>query len=446
MKLELKKPAYKNMKLVKIYYGNDNPAQSRQATVAMLQAYPNLKGIESPTTVGISSAAQYLSTSKYKKKVVLTGLGLPSQMKKYVHNGTVTAFALWNPEDLGYLAGYAVSALADGQDHGQGRRDVQGRQARHVQDHQGPGRQAAGDPRAAVHVHGQERRQVQVLGSKTARGAAACRGAPPHPTPLTHRAPRTTALPRARREELRRRPRARGRRHRALRRRGTRPRRRERRRQVDARQDPRRRPPAGRRPALARRRRGDLRQREAVAGRRDRDHLPGADALPRPERRREHLRRGAAAEALPPHRRQADAPRGGRRLRAARRAARPRPARARALDRRPAARRDREGADDERARDRDGRADRRAGQHRGRAAVRHRRDAARARQRGAVRLAPSGGDLRDLPARHGDARRPPRPDQADRGADDPVGDPRDGRPRHGRPVPEGSRPSRAGSS
>src|SRR5215469_1845783 len=114
MKLELKKPRYKNMQLVKIYYGNDNPAQSRQATVSMLQAYPNLKGIESPTTVGISSAAQYLSTSKYKKKVVLTGLGLPSQMKKYVHDKTVTEFALWNPENLGYLAGYAVAALADG--------------------------------------------------------------------------------------------------------------------------------------------------------------------------------------------------------------------------------------------------------------------------------------------------------------------------------------------
>ena len=74
MKLELKKPVYKNMQLVKIYYGNDNPQQSLQATESMLQAYPNLKGIESPTTVGISSAAQYLSTSKYKKKVVLTGL------------------------------------------------------------------------------------------------------------------------------------------------------------------------------------------------------------------------------------------------------------------------------------------------------------------------------------------------------------------------------------
>ena len=114
MQLELKKPAYKNMQMVKIYYGNDNPAQSRAATVSMLQAYPNLKGIESPTTVGISSAAQYISTSKYKNKVVVTGLGLPSQMKTYVHNGTVKAFQLWNPEDLGYLAGYAIAAFADG--------------------------------------------------------------------------------------------------------------------------------------------------------------------------------------------------------------------------------------------------------------------------------------------------------------------------------------------
>src|SRR3954470_4029850 len=115
MKLEAKKPRYKNMKYDGIYYGNDNPAQSLQQTESLLQAHPNLKGIESPTTVGISSAAQYLSNKpQYKSKIVLTGLGLPSQMKKYVHNGTVKKFALWNPEDLGYLAGYAVNALAEG--------------------------------------------------------------------------------------------------------------------------------------------------------------------------------------------------------------------------------------------------------------------------------------------------------------------------------------------
>jgi rhamnose transport system substrate-binding protein len=81
----------------------------------MLSAYPNLRGIISPTTVGISTAAQYLDTHKdVAKKVVLTGLGLPSQMKKYVLDGTVKSFELWNPSDLGYLAGYAAASLASG--------------------------------------------------------------------------------------------------------------------------------------------------------------------------------------------------------------------------------------------------------------------------------------------------------------------------------------------
>ena len=44
MKLELKKPRYKNMKLVKIYYGNDNPAQSRQATVSDAAGVPEPEG------------------------------------------------------------------------------------------------------------------------------------------------------------------------------------------------------------------------------------------------------------------------------------------------------------------------------------------------------------------------------------------------------------------
>ena len=35
-------------------------------------------------------------------------------MREYVEDGTVDAFALWNPGDLGYLAAYAANALADG--------------------------------------------------------------------------------------------------------------------------------------------------------------------------------------------------------------------------------------------------------------------------------------------------------------------------------------------
>jgi rhamnose transport system substrate-binding protein len=113
MKTQLKK--YPNMKLVTTVYGNDDPATSLTVLQGMLSAYPNLRGIISPTTVGISTAAQYLSTHKsVAKRVTLTGLGLPSQMRKYIKDGTVQSFELWNPSNLGYLAGYAAAALASG--------------------------------------------------------------------------------------------------------------------------------------------------------------------------------------------------------------------------------------------------------------------------------------------------------------------------------------------
>jgi rhamnose transport system substrate-binding protein len=103
-----------NIKLVDTVYGNDDDQTSFDKTAALLQSHPNLKGIISPTTVGIAAAARYISTSTYKGKVAVTGLGTPNQMREYVKDGTVTAFALWNPEDLGYLAAWAAKALVDG--------------------------------------------------------------------------------------------------------------------------------------------------------------------------------------------------------------------------------------------------------------------------------------------------------------------------------------------
>ncbi|QNP74439.1 rhamnose ABC transporter substrate-binding protein [Streptomyces roseirectus] len=115
MKEELKDPKYKDVKLVKVAYGNDDAQQSFQQTQGLLQEYPNLKGIISPTTVGIKAAAQYLSGSKYKGKVKLTGLGTPNDMRKYVKNGTVDAFELWDPAKLGALAAQTAVALSSGQ-------------------------------------------------------------------------------------------------------------------------------------------------------------------------------------------------------------------------------------------------------------------------------------------------------------------------------------------
>ena len=110
MKQQLAK--YPNMKLVATVYGNDDPTTSTQVTQGLLQQYPNLKGIISPTTVGIAAAAAVLDTDKYRGKVLLTGLGTPDSLKKYVSDGTIKAFELWNPANLGYLAGYAAVEFA----------------------------------------------------------------------------------------------------------------------------------------------------------------------------------------------------------------------------------------------------------------------------------------------------------------------------------------------
>ena len=103
-----------NIQLVDVVYGDDDDQTSFDRTAALLQTYPDLKGIISPTTVGIAAAGRYLSTSAFKGKVALTGLGTPNQLREYVQDGTITSFALWNPADLGYLAAFATKALIQG--------------------------------------------------------------------------------------------------------------------------------------------------------------------------------------------------------------------------------------------------------------------------------------------------------------------------------------------
>jgi rhamnose transport system substrate-binding protein len=110
MKQELTK--YPKMKLVSTVYGNDDPPTATQVTEGLLEHYPNLKGIISPTTVGILAAAQVVATPKWKGKVIVTGLGTPDEMKSYVADGVAPGFILWNPANLGYLAAYAAVNLA----------------------------------------------------------------------------------------------------------------------------------------------------------------------------------------------------------------------------------------------------------------------------------------------------------------------------------------------
>jgi rhamnose transport system substrate-binding protein len=107
-------PKYAKMKLVATVYGDDQPEKSTTEMEALLSNYPNLKGVIAPTTVGIAAAAQVVQSRGIADKVAVTGLGLPSEMRDFIKDGTVKAFQLWSPYNEGWLAVHFAKGVIDG--------------------------------------------------------------------------------------------------------------------------------------------------------------------------------------------------------------------------------------------------------------------------------------------------------------------------------------------
>jgi rhamnose transport system substrate-binding protein len=103
---------YSGLRLMQIAYGEDDYDASYQATLDLLQAYPDLGLIISPTSVGLKASADAITAAGSGVKV--TGLGLPSDMQTHILSGVCPWMYLWNPSDLGYLAVYAANLLNEG--------------------------------------------------------------------------------------------------------------------------------------------------------------------------------------------------------------------------------------------------------------------------------------------------------------------------------------------
>lgn len=115
MEAELGKDS-RNLELVKIAYGDDEFQKSVDETEALIKNYPDLKVICAPTTVGIMAAAKVIKDKGLESTIKLTGLGLPSEMADYIGEDKVCPYMfLWNPIDIGRLAGYASIALVTGE-------------------------------------------------------------------------------------------------------------------------------------------------------------------------------------------------------------------------------------------------------------------------------------------------------------------------------------------
>ncbi len=77
-------PQYPGLDLVSIVYGNDLADDSYREATALLQKYPDLKVIVSPSSVGIVASAKAVEDAKKVGQVYVTGLGLPSECAGHV--------------------------------------------------------------------------------------------------------------------------------------------------------------------------------------------------------------------------------------------------------------------------------------------------------------------------------------------------------------------------
>ncbi len=111
MKEKLKEPKFAKMKLVQIAYGQESEQVNQQQALALVQAFPNLKGIIIPAGIGLPAAARALDQAGSLGKIKLTGLAPATLIKKYIQSGSVQDI-WWNVKDLGYLTYYGAQALA----------------------------------------------------------------------------------------------------------------------------------------------------------------------------------------------------------------------------------------------------------------------------------------------------------------------------------------------
>lgn len=106
---------YPGINVVATVYGDDLSDKSYREAQGLISSHPNLKAIIAPSTVAIVAASQAVSDAGKAGNIIVTGLGLPSEMAGHVESGASKSFAIWNPIDLGYAATMIAYNLAKGE-------------------------------------------------------------------------------------------------------------------------------------------------------------------------------------------------------------------------------------------------------------------------------------------------------------------------------------------
>ena len=103
---------YPKMKLVAVRPCDDLKDKAQSEATALMSANPRLKLLMAICSPGVPGAAEAVKQVGKIGQVKVIGLGLPSENRRYVHEGVTDSVMLWKTEDLGYLTIYAAAAVA----------------------------------------------------------------------------------------------------------------------------------------------------------------------------------------------------------------------------------------------------------------------------------------------------------------------------------------------
>jgi rhamnose transport system substrate-binding protein len=112
---------YPDIKLLDEVESQESSTLGLERARTMIEGNPDLKGIIGLTSIAFPAAAEAVEQEGKKGQVHVVGLSLPSQMRKYVHNGTVQTVILWKPVDLGYLTVHVADLIRKGKMKDQGK-------------------------------------------------------------------------------------------------------------------------------------------------------------------------------------------------------------------------------------------------------------------------------------------------------------------------------------
>ncbi len=111
---------YPDIQVVTTLASNNDMQKSYENATALIKTYPKLKGILGFTGGQPPAAAevieQAIAAGELKKgQIVVTGVGFPSNCRKYIKNGTLERIFSWESEKLGYTSVYVMNMLRNKQ-------------------------------------------------------------------------------------------------------------------------------------------------------------------------------------------------------------------------------------------------------------------------------------------------------------------------------------------